>query len=786
MRRTCILFSLLLCCSIGYGQSYNRQVPVTKASPTNTALERPTTENARGGGGAIWSDDFTNPSTWLIEHDSTASNLDWEIGQDLGCGGFVPIDTIQSTTKLNGYAMIDSDEYGGQTGGTEIEDCWFTNVNPIDLSGNSNVILEFETQYYKWTYEECYVVVSTNNTDWPELTPDTDISGMPNVYHVWPGMVQQSYVANPTLKRINISESCGDSSQVWIRFHWTGTWGYAWFIDDVRIVPQPINDVELMSTVISHNGTQEQYARIPESQTGQAFYIESEVYNFGTDDQTNVNWEADFIGSTPFNVSATLPILMSDSTAFITDTSITTTLASGLYTGTFTIESDLDSLTGNEGFDNTSTRQFEVNGDGIYSIDGIGVYNDPIIDVMGTDSYFDAEDGFMMLNYYDVEDTMQVTGVWVGLDTSTAAGGSIIVGMHYPSDIFDDDVYNYIETSDVHDVQQADVDSGFIWVPFDETITLSNEGYFASVEMFSNDGANHIRILDDETYLQPSYSSMIFIPNDQVYDNGNAFAIRLTSCSSNNNTTDTACDSYDWNGSTYSQSGSYSHVSVQGTCETLDLTILESQSDYQYYEICEGDTIEVGSMEYSVEGVYTQNYFAQNGCDSTVTVDLVVYTFPTVNILGNTNISPNTAETYAFVDPGGYTFTWSATNGTILGGQGTTSVDIFWDASGGGQVILNLDGQCSTSDTLIVGTFVGIENHWINDLQIHPNPSTGIFNLELSEPASITIMDSRGRKIMETTGNGRFTLDLSAHSAGAYTLQIRSETGVGTKRLIKN
>ena len=27
-----------------------------------------------------------------------------------------------------------------------------------------------------------------------------------------------------------------NESQVWVRFHWTGTWGYAWFVDDVSIV----------------------------------------------------------------------------------------------------------------------------------------------------------------------------------------------------------------------------------------------------------------------------------------------------------------------------------------------------------------------------------------------------------------------------------------------------------------------------------------------------------------------------------------------------------------------
>ena len=45
--------------------------------------------------------------------------------------------------------------------------------------------------------------------------------------------------------------------------------------------------------------------------------------------------------------------------------------------------------------------------------------------------------------------------------------------------------------------------------------------------MFSNLSANDIRILDDETVPQPFYCSMIYIPNDAVYSNGNAAGIRL-------------------------------------------------------------------------------------------------------------------------------------------------------------------------------------------------------------------------------------------------------------------
>ena len=142
--------------------------PSNSASPTN-----------------IYSDDFSNPANWIIEHDLTSCDLDWQIGT-YSCQGSYPINDIVSTTAANGYAMIDSDFYGGATGGTEIEDCWLTMANPVDLNGYPYVVVEFESQYRSYNAEQTYIVVGvgdgSGNVTWPDLTPTTDISTMSNVF----------------------------------------------------------------------------------------------------------------------------------------------------------------------------------------------------------------------------------------------------------------------------------------------------------------------------------------------------------------------------------------------------------------------------------------------------------------------------------------------------------------------------------------------------------------------------------------------------------------------------
>ena len=104
--------------------------------------------------------------------------------------------------------MVDSDEYSGEEGGTEVEDSWFTMASPIDLSNYPNVVLEFETWYRSWTYEKCWVVVSTDGVTWPELTPDDEADPSSGIYEVFPGISGEGGAQvdeNPTTWRINIS-----------------------------------------------------------------------------------------------------------------------------------------------------------------------------------------------------------------------------------------------------------------------------------------------------------------------------------------------------------------------------------------------------------------------------------------------------------------------------------------------------------------------------------------------------------------------------------------------------
>lgn len=532
-----IYLTLLLLTFVGssvFSQSdimEDRVAPVLKhAVAPRIDIEVHTDINASRSGGSIWEDDFSTPGNWVTGYDATACDIEWEIGTGLSTGGGAPIATILSTTAANGFAMIDSDEYGGANGGTCVEDSWFTTANSINLSAYSNVVVEFETWYRRWNYELPYLVISTDGVTWPDLTPDTDISGMPNVFNVWPGFPDATSLAqNPTVMTVDISDVAGNQPQVWIRFHWTGTWGYAWFVDDVKILEQPANDLASTSAYISHDGTGNEYGRIPQSQLLSDFYVGGSFDNIGSAVQNNVVAIMSFEGpSGLFMEQTNFAQAPAGSTNFM-DEIITVTqlpLDTGLYEGTFGVVSDEEGILAPTFGNNTYERNFSVT-ENAYTLDGLGVHpaGSEVLEALGTASFTGGDDGLMIFTYYSFTQTTNIVGIQILLANGTVPGGNMFVSVHDTTDILTTgDVYNpLVQTTAT--VTQLDIDNGFVFVllPF----TTGVGAFYIGVELFSNGNANNIVILGDETVPQPVISSLIYIPSDQVYSNGNAMGIRV-------------------------------------------------------------------------------------------------------------------------------------------------------------------------------------------------------------------------------------------------------------------
>lgn len=325
----------------------------------------------------FYTNDFSDCSDWVIDN-ALDNGLTQFVDLQFECGnvepeGFAAIAPIESTTADNGFMMVDSDEYGGEEGGTGIENCWFQTADPIDCSAYPFVSISFETFYRMWDggssdgNEYCLVEVSRDGVTWPDESTFEVAEGFVDFgdgdgevqarWELWPEMETQDPVNNPTVVNFDITSAAGGQDEVWIRFRWKGTWGYAWMVDDMELFETPANDLRLGSytTYTDFEGTGiYEYGAWAQSQVTEVT-MASTVQNIGTDDQTNTVLSATVNGD-PVGESMPMDFTyqMSD-TLRIEGYQVPSDI--GMYDVEYTVASDFEDENPEN---NTTSQSFEV------------------------------------------------------------------------------------------------------------------------------------------------------------------------------------------------------------------------------------------------------------------------------------------------------------------------------------------------------------------------------------------------------------------------------------------
>ncbi len=129
----------------------------------------------------------------------------------------------------------------------------------------------------------------------------------------------------------------------------------------------------------------------------------------------------------------------------------------------------------------------------------------------------------------------------------------------------------------------------------------------------------------------------------------------------------TACDSYTWNDQTYTASGDYVYTTTAANgCDsivTLHLTINNSEiGETEYATICYGDSYTWNGETYTQSGEYVYTTVAANGCDSIVTLHL------TINQTQYAEVTATACDSYTwngetYIESGDYVYTTTAANG---------------------------------------------------------------------------------------------------------------------------
>ncbi|MGV3630960.1 MAG: T9SS type A sorting domain-containing protein [Bacteroidota bacterium] len=191
----------------------------TTLQPGSVRLAEPRSQDKA----IVWSDNFSNPGTWIASSGSFNSD-NWVIGTT-GPSGSFPIDPIASTSAANGFALFDSDLMcsGDQIG-------YLQSTNAFNFTGQSGVSISFEQFYRKWT-DAVYVEVSNDGgVNWTQYQVNATFAQ------------NQTSATNPEVTTLDISPTAGNQSNVRIRFTYISGPGnggdgcdYSWMVDDVSV-----------------------------------------------------------------------------------------------------------------------------------------------------------------------------------------------------------------------------------------------------------------------------------------------------------------------------------------------------------------------------------------------------------------------------------------------------------------------------------------------------------------------------------------------------------------------
>lgn len=262
---------------------------------------------------------------------------------------------------------------------------------------------------------------------------------------------------------------------------------------------------------------------------------------------------------------------------------------------------------------------------------------------------------------------------------------------------------------------------------------------------------------------------------------------------------ETACDSYEWLGQTLTQSGTYTgtYTSDLGyECNaTLHLTITHPEPMSFVREGCESYTptwADGYSTTYTQSGTYTHGYENADGCWQVDTLHLTIKHAPQVSLStfngGLTEIYPGQEITiYNTLHQDGYTYVWS--NGDI----GEYAGIVVSPLTATTYYVTVSNPPCTaTAESSITITITGVEDYEQSGMTLYPNPTSGIVNVgfemgnEQWRNAEIQIFDMYGKLLRtELVNDSTIQIDMSLFADGVYTLRIKTQDGVVTRKIVK-
>ena len=192
-----------------------------------------------------------------------------------------------------------------------------------------------------------------------------------------------------------------------------------------------------------------------------------------------------------------------------------------------------------------------------------------------------------------------------------------------------------------------------------------------------------------------------------------------------------------------------------------------------------------GAATITVQGI--------NDCGDGVVSDVFevsVNELPQPEISGDEYVFQNTTHSYSSPEHSGSDYDWSVTGGTIDAGQGTYEITVTWGGPGTGYVNLTETSaaECEgiAAELIINIDPVGIEESFMNEISLYPNPAGETLNIELyaekESAINIHVLNQIGQVVINSnenlsSGNNKFSLNTSDLQNGYYTIKLIATDG---------
>ncbi len=286
------------------------------------------------------------------------------------------------------------------------------------------------------------------------------------------------------------------------------------------------------------------------------------------------------------------------------------------------------------------------------------------------------------------------------------------------------------------------------------------------------------------TFITGFFSSTVnFDPsggNVSLTANGgnDAYMLKLTQCDATSFDFDeTACGSYDFNGTVYTESGIYEALltSIAG-CDSLVTVNLEVfESSFSDVFLSTTDVITYNDVLYSQSGNYTQTVQNVNGCDSIIYIEVFILEDGwTLQVEGGDITHHVIGQSYQWVD-------CNNNNAPIPG----ATEQAFSPTQSGNYAVIVYGNEGQAMSDCVEFTFVGIEEESAANVKVYPNPFNDIITVDIDETNALYIItDISGRRVKEGMLNQR-QLSLNELNSGTYTLQVYTSQSNFALKIVK-